>query len=130
MPTKLLDSIAKICLMLKFMLISHDPTEQKFQIRQEVQFRKVEAILHAIESFNEHVVIDAYSFDDDDIQTILDETGIPAGWYPLIVGYDTLPTIPADLDLPLLPEELLDYLTTHKRISPNDKELAHIKASL
>ena len=49
---------------------------------------------------------------------LLEETGTPAGWYPLIIGYDTLPTLPADLDLPSLPQELLDYLATHERINP------------
>ena len=64
------------------------------------------------------------------IQTIIDDTGTPAGWYPLIAGYDTLPTLPTDLDLPPLPQELLDYLATHERINLDDKELARIKANL
>ena len=35
-----------------------------------------------------------------------------------------------DLELPPLPQELLDYLATHERINPNDQELARIKANL
>ena len=31
---------------------------------------------------------------------VRDETGTPAGWYPLIAGYDTLPTLPNNLDIP------------------------------
>jgi len=65
-----------------------------------------------------------------EIETVLEETGTPAGWYPLITGYDTLPTLPGDLDSPPLPQGLLDYLKTHERINRYDKELAHIKASL
>ena len=58
------------------------------------------------------------------------ETGTPAGWHPLIAGYDTLPPLPADLDLPPLPQEVLDYLAAHERIAPDARELARIKANL
>ena len=68
--------------------------------------------------------------DKGDTAAILEETGTPAGWYPLIVGYDTLATLPLNLDLPSLPQELLDHLATHERISLNTKELARIKVNL
>ncbi len=66
----------------------------------------------------------------NDIQAVLEETGIPAGWFPLIERYDTLPTLSAHFNLPQLLQELLDYLETHERISLEDKELARIKANL
>ena len=51
------------------------------------------------------------------IQTIINETGTPAGWYPLINGYDALPPLPANYNLLSLPQELLDYLVTLVRIT-------------
>ncbi len=91
MPIKLLDSIADCCFAFKHILISQDLTEQKFQIGSGEQLSKVEAILHTLEGLNEHIVSDAYGLNENDIQTVLNETGIPADWYPLIVGYNTLP---------------------------------------
>jgi len=69
-----------------------------------------------------------YNLDADALEAILDETGTPAGWYPLIVGYDAIPELPPSL--PHIPKELLDYLSTHERISPSSEELARIKNRL
>ena len=90
----------------------------------------VETLLHTIEGIINTIVIATYKLSEQDIQQIKDETGTPGGWYPLIASYDTLPTIPADLNLPLLPQELFDYLETHERINLSTKDLAHIKTNL
>ena len=63
-------------------------------------------------------------------ELIFSETGTPAGWYPLIAGYDALPPLPADLDLPPLPQEVLDYLAQHTRVQPDARELARLRANL
>ncbi|MBI4602610.1 MAG: hypothetical protein HY721_11685 [Planctomycetes bacterium] len=51
----------------------------------------VAAVLHAIEGFSERVVFDAYGLDAGDTAAVLDETGTPAGWFPLVQGYEALP---------------------------------------
>lgn len=65
-----------------------------------------------------------------DIQAVIEETGTPAGWYPLITTYDRLPAIPDSLKLPSFPQMLFDYLINHRRVNPDNKELAQIKANL
>src|SRR6266849_5805021 len=86
--------------------------------------------LSICEAFLERIIFQAYNLTDSIISNVFSDTNIPAGWYPFIAGYDTLPTLSTDLDLPLLPQELLDYLPMHKRINLDDQELARIKASL
>jgi hypothetical protein len=61
---------------------------------------------------------------------VLADTGTPAGFHPLIGGYDALPEIPVDLDSPPLPQEVTDYLAGRERISPSPVELVRIKARL
>src|SRR5690349_20933578 len=63
-------------------------------------------------------------------QLIFEETGTPAGFHPLIAGYDALPKPAAGLDLPALPQEVIDYLVAHERIAPSPAELQRIKARL
>ncbi|WP_141508707.1 hypothetical protein [Candidatus Chloroploca asiatica] len=87
-------------------------------------------MLHTLEGLNEREVFAAYEVAGDDMQAVLDETGIPAGFHPLIAGYDTLPDLPADLDLPPLPPEVRDYLAAHERIVPSAAELQRIKQRL
>ena len=76
------------------------------------------------------LVFEAYALTQNDVQSIVEETGTPAGWYSLVDKYDNLPALPNGIDLPLLPKELFDYLASHLRITLNDKELARVKARL
>ena len=124
------DLVGKACISLKNILVCQDPIEQSFVNMLNEHSIRVQTALHSLEGLNEQLVSKAYELDIQDIQAVLEETGTPAGWYPLINGYDALPTIPADYDLPPLPQELLDYLTTHEHITPIDKELTRIKANL
>ena len=130
-PVDLLISIGKVCYLLKSYLITKDPTEYSFiGVTSESNLIKVQSILHSLEGLNERLVSDSYELDDQGIQALLEETGIPAGWYPLIQDYDTPSSLPTGLDLSSLPQELFDFLETHERIQPNGKELARIKANL
>jgi hypothetical protein len=49
--------------------------------------------LHAVEGFGERLVFDGFGFDEDDVASVLNETGTPAGWLPLVSGYADAPTI-------------------------------------
>jgi len=123
--------IGRICITLKCMLVALDLTERRFEgVSNELMNRIIEVMLHSIEGFNEQLVSDSYELSEEDIQAILDETGTPAGWYPLVTGYHTLPILPIDLNLHSLPQELFYYLANHQRINPNEQELARIKSNL
>ena len=130
-PLELLTSVGEACTVLKRYLVALDVTEQSYAEKtSDTRLFPTQAVLHSFEGMNEQIVSRAYGLNKADIETVLEETGTPAGWYPLIAGYDTFPTLPGDLDLPPLRQGLLDYLTTHDRISPEGKELARIKANL
>jgi len=53
---------------------------------------------------------------EPECSAIYRETGTPAGFHPLIAGYDALPELPAELELPELPSEVLEYLERHPRL--------------
>jgi len=129
-PLDLLNLIGSYCIELKSWLVMHDLVEKKFLEVSKDQTYFVQAILHSLEGLNEQIVSDVYELNEEDIQAIKEETGISAGRYPLIIGYDAIPTLPSELDLPPLLQELLNHLTTHERINPGGKELARIKANL
>jgi len=117
--------------LLKLSLISADQTEYAFQsILKEPEMQLISAFLYTLEGFIEREVCEVYKLSSVAVETIINDTGTPAGWYPLIAGCDTLPILPANLDLPPLPQELFDYLETHERIQPDEKELARLKANL
>jgi hypothetical protein len=130
LPLKLLYSIGQICIVIKQKLVSGDLVEHSFDKLLDRKLYTMQTVIHVLEGMNEKVVNDAYELDEQDIQVVLDETGTPAGWYPLIVGYDTLPTLPDNIETIPLPQELFDYLAEHKRIVVSDKELTRIKSNL
>lgn len=88
----------------------------------------IAAVLHAAEGLAERWSMEWYSVEGPTIETILQETGIPAGWHPLITGYGTLPELPPGL--PSILPELIEYLAAHEFISPSLEELARIKNRL
>ncbi len=70
----------------------------------------MQAVLHTLEGLNERLVCDAYGLDEGDVAAVIAETGTPAGWYPLIDGYDVQPPLPDGL---FLPDDLSEQLATH-----------------
>lgn len=96
-PTHLpgqLSQIGHAAKALKEDLTSSDPVEWAFGSTTRQDPREVlatMAVLHTLEGWNERLVFDAYEIDSGDAKAVLDETGAPPGWYPLIAGYDDLP---------------------------------------
>src|SRR5207245_1298261 len=78
----------------------------------------------------EQVVCQGYHLSEVPIQIIMNDTGVPAGWYPLVTGYEVQPALPSALDLPALPQKLFNYLARHERINPDNQELNRIRANL
>lgn len=121
---------------LKWLLVGSNLVERTYNIpislsSKNQQIHEIVAILLSIgEAWIDSCVFIAYELDNVDIDSILSETGTPAGFHPLIRGYDALPDLPAELKLPPLPQAVLDYLATHRRIAPATAELARMKARL
>ncbi len=87
----------------------------------------VAAVLHTLEGLSEREVFGAYGIAGEDLQAVLDETGTPAGWYPLVAGYDALPPLPAGLSVD---PEVLEPLAREPRHALSPEELADLKRRL
>ena len=134
-PAMLTCQITGICVHLKKYLVAIDLLERSFETKRHRfidnhDCLEVSSVLHTLEGMIETKATELYQLAPLDILSITNETGTPAGWYPLITNYDTLPTLPDKLDISPLPQELFDYLAEHKRIAVNNKELIRIKNNL
>jgi N-6 DNA Methylase len=134
-------TLESACIDLKRWLVARNPVEQTFAIRlasgtfslaetyrlATEQVAVVAATLHALEGISEKEVFNAYSIIGDDLATVLDETGMPAGWYPILEGHDAIPPLPDGLPLPTL---VLELLARERRQVVSSDELAALKARL
>jgi SAM-dependent methyltransferase len=107
-----LPAIQSSCVALKRWLVARDPAERTFTClppeglsfvaAHGVFTERAEAVaatLHTLEGVSERKVFSAYSIRDEDLSAVLDETGTPAGWFPLITGCDAPPTLPEGLSV-------------------------------
>jgi len=135
-----LATIESLCITLKRRLVALDPTERSFvslAVRGtslievwRILTDRAEALsagLHTIESLSEREVFLAYGIAGEDLQTVMDETGTPAGWFPFITEYDAMPEIPAGLSVP---EVLLEKLAREERRMLPARELTGLKQRL
>ena len=123
-----LEELIKLCEAMKTGLIGQYLTEHRFN----GVFRSINdsstAILHTIEWISEKIVMKMHGLDYKDEDIIFDETGTPAGWFPLIQGYDVLPPLPEGL--PAVPLEVIEFLETHDRRAFALQELEALKQRL
>ncbi|HYT79482.1 MAG TPA: BREX-1 system adenine-specific DNA-methyltransferase PglX [Actinomycetota bacterium] len=138
-----LGTSSETCIALKSELVAQNPAEWSFktvefpewsetptQTRGEMRLRRVLArvsLLHTLEGCNERLVCDAYGLDEDDVQAVLEETGTPTGWLPLIESHKELPSPPEDVELP---EELSSFVETLERKNLSAAELGRLKDRL
>lgn len=128
------------CVSLKDEIIACDPTERAFALLgwegtslteayRNVTGRTeaVAAVLHAIEGQLEHEVFRAYDITGDDVASVLDETGVPAGWFPVIDGLDHLPAPPESMRIS---PNALNLLRFDKRRAFNACELTAIREGI
>jgi hypothetical protein len=95
---------------------------------EEATTHAVAAVLHTLEGFSEREVFAAYGIEGEDLGVVLDETGTPAGWHPLVAGYDTPPPLPEGLSVS---EDLLSKaLCGVTRVTMDNAELGALKARL
>jgi hypothetical protein len=142
----LADALSRACISLKMDLVALDPVERGLDPRLLLQLdaeergsllsavalslARAEAIavlLHTLEGWNERLVCDANGLDEGDVQQVIEETGTPAGWYPLIAGYDRLPDPPAGIELP---EGFEDFFAGLERRQLAPDELSALKGRL
>ncbi len=129
----IISNLVELAIAIKQIVIGHNIIEHDYMhstSEMNPNSYYIQALLHAIEGLVNTIVIEMFVLSKQDVEQIEKETGTPAGWYPLIVGYDAKPTIPTIIDLPALPQALSDYLAKHERIKPDVKELARLKVSL
>ncbi len=93
-----LPELERACITLKRHLVACDPTERSFTgvISDQGALEAIAALLHTLEGINEAEVFAAYGVAGDDMRAVLEETGVPAGFHPLLAGYDALPDISTD----------------------------------
>jgi hypothetical protein len=131
------DAVASACICLKRHLVDRDSTERSFAYLQPQggtlaeawrratdEADAVAAVLHALEGLSEREVFAAYGVAGEDLQAVLDETGTPAGWFPLIAGYDAIPALPEGVEVP---QSLLAPLAREERRSLSPEELTDLK---
>ncbi len=123
------------CIALKRLFVSSDLTESSFSIKfaglvsnDHLIQHLLAAVLQTLEGFAERLVFDVYRLDKEDIAAVLDETGTPAGWYPLIQGYDAIPSLPDYLSQ--LPDEVVALLSGCERRDCAEAELIKVKNKL
>jgi hypothetical protein len=114
---------------IKAVVVASDPTERRFvsESTGDDDGAKAIPVLHALEGWNERLVFDAYELSPEDVQAVLDETGYPPGWQPLIAGYGALPEAPDGIEVP---DGLNEFLATleHRELSAD--ELTALKKRL
>jgi len=89
---KMLSEAGRLAESLKSRLVSALPTERTYSGSLTLgEEYATAALLHAVEGTVERDVCAAYGLSDSAVQTIMDETGCPAGWHPTLDGYDSLP---------------------------------------
>jgi hypothetical protein len=132
LPSAIVGAIARDCVALKSTLVSLDPSERCFGSQCELADRLALlgtlATLHALEGWSERLVFDAYALSTEDTAAVLAETGTPAGWHPLLPGYDALPNLPDGLPAP--PAGLVEHLAAHERRELSPADLAALQSRL
>src|SRR6266508_6190133 len=84
--------ISRLAENLKRVLISGYPIERNFLSSLPTRIEQcIAALLHATEAIIEQKVSKSYFLSKESIETIFTDTGTPAGFHPLISGYDAQP---------------------------------------
>ena len=144
-PEKIPPSLVALeaaCISVKHHLVGRDITERSFTTlrvaenvasiaeadRKLTDAREAEAaVLHALEGEAEREACAAYVLSEQDLAPVIEETGTPAAWFPLVVGYDALPP----LSEPLVSDEaLLSTLAAQERRILLASELVAVKQRL
>ncbi|MEW6746508.1 MAG: hypothetical protein AB1486_27525 [Planctomycetota bacterium] len=86
------------------------------------------AVLHSLEGSLERLIVRAYGLNDTDTERVVGETGTPSGWFPLLRGYEALPTLATGIAD--LPEGFAEHLASHEHVALGPSDLASLRARL
>jgi hypothetical protein len=87
-----------------------------------------EAVLLSAEGGAEQLVTRLFDLSTEAIQTIMEETGTPAAWHPLLKDYDA--NVEAPSSLPSVPAEVCEGLYRHELLSLSSDDLQRLKGHL
>jgi len=139
--SQIFELCAKACVNLKKSISTYDMLERSFistfrtTCTMSLSAKFVEpfhqkinksVILLTNEAFLESEVFGLYSLSKEDQHKVTTETGVPAGWYPLIKNYNAIP----QTDVCEISKEVIEYLNKHEHINPSQGELSQIKSRL
>jgi hypothetical protein len=135
-----LEQAVGVLVTLKRRLAASDPTERAFATirpraaalaeafnRASQEEDCVAALLHALEGISEKQVFAAYRIDGENVRAVFEETGTPAGWFPLVAGHDAVPSAPTGVDFPAT---LFDPLRAEARVTLSEPQFADLKRRL
>jgi hypothetical protein len=124
--------IALVATVIKRRLVSSDPLERDFSTNCHHMFLELafSALISVLEATIEYTVHQTFGIAETDAVMVFAETGIPAGWYPFVSGYDELNKLLDNVGLSSLPEEVVAHLKQHERHFPTLDELTRIKSNL
>lgn len=130
--------LESLCCALKAEIISRIPTERRFIPRaprgttlvdafndDTNQVEVLSSLLLFVEGISETAVVEAYAIGAEDRAAICEETGAPAGWYPLLMGYESLP--PAQ-SIAQLPPEITSEVLGLRRQAIDEDQMRILKA--
>lgn len=127
-------ALENTCIALKRVIVAHNITERSSNPISLFSDQIVQsdiaicAVLHMLEGVAERVIFQTYKLDEEDTEAVIQETGTPCGWFPLVKGYGNLPELTEDL--PKLPHEALEILSRHERITASSQEMNNMKQCL
>jgi hypothetical protein len=128
-PTAL-SEISKLCISLKESCCKKNITEYDFNgsiNKDDVDWIAITNLL-VLESYSVNFVNKCYNLEKEDIEQIYNETGAPAGFYPLISNYDKLPQLSEKFSQ--LPIEVIASLNIHQHITVSSEKLFTINKRL
>jgi hypothetical protein len=131
-----LASASEVCLRWADVLSEGDLTERLFDsislklfnAKRGIRIIAHNAVMHTTEAFIDDATFSGFDLPIDVRNEVLNETGLPAGFFPLIKDYDAIPELPDSL--PSVTEEVIDYLAARKRITMGPDKLLQTKTRL
>jgi hypothetical protein len=99
--------LVKSCVALKCEMVAFDPTEHLFdpcrvKDRDRSRYQLLSALLTCLEFELDRSVAKSYGLAEPDLNSIYDQTGAPAGSYPLLKGYSTIRARSSERELEFL----------------------------
>jgi len=126
-----LKEFGEACGRMKSRLVSSDLDEYAFRpcrVYTDYSMWQVQAALLTVEGYCEKQVCAAYDLEEGDICAVMDETGVPVAWLPLLVGLDAPPSLPEQSAA--LPNDVVTWLKCQKRIAPDHAGITSLRNSL